>query len=329
MAIKKEAYLYLSAALRAREAKLLSNERAERMLDAATFEECAKLLTDCGYSDMSQMNAKEIDAELNQHRADIFAELERMAPDKAAVDVFRMKYDYHNAKAVVKAEAMGTDASHILSGCGRIAPEKLVAAYNDERWNELPPTMAKAVEDARDTLAHTGNPQLADFLLDRAYFKEFSDTAEALDSKFLKGYVQLLIDSTNLRSTVRTMRMGKDSEFLREALLPGGSVDTDRFLNTDKDGLAAIFNHTVLENAAALGAEAVEGGGLTAFELACDNAVNSYISGAKLVSFGEEPLVAYVNAVEGEITAIRMILTGRLAGIEPGVIRERLRELYA
>lgn len=329
MAIKKEAYLYLSAALRAREAKLLSNERAERMLDAAGFEECAKLLTDCGYSDMSQMNAKEIDAELSQHRADIFAELDRMAPDKAAVDVFRMKYDYHNAKAVVKAEAMGADASHILSGCGRIAPEKLVAAYNDERWNELPPVMAKAVEDARDTLAHTGNPQLADFLLDRAYFKEFSDTAEALDSKFLKGYVQLLIDSTNLRSTVRTMRMGKDSEFLREALLPGGSVDTDRFLNTDKDGLAAIFGHTVLEGAATLGAEAVEGGGLTAFELACDNAVNSYISGAKLVSFGEEPLVAYLTAVESEITAIRMILTGRLAGIEPGVIRERLRELYA
>lgn len=329
MAIKKEAYLYLSAALRAREAKLLSNERAERMLDAGSFEECAKLLTDCDYSDMSQMNAKEIDAELNQHRADIFAELERMAPDKTVVDVFRMKYDYHNAKAVVKAEAIGTDAGHLLSGCGRIAPEKLVAAYNDERWNELPPVMAKAVEEARDTLAHTANPQLADFILDRAYFKELTDTAEKLNSAFLTGYARVLIDSTNLRSAVRTMRMGKDSEFFREALISGGSVDTDRFLNADKDSLAAIFGHTVLENAALLGAEAVEGGGLTEFELACDNAVNTYISGAKLVSFGEEPLVAYIAAVESEITAIRMILTGRLAGIEPGVIRERLRELYA
>lgn len=329
MAIKKEAYLYLSAALRAREAKLLSNERAERMLDAASFEECAKLLTDCDYSDMSQMNAKEIDAELSQHRADIFAELTRMAPDKTVVDVFRMKYDYHNAKAVVKAGALGVDPAGILAGCGRISPEKLMAAFRDECWNELPPVMAKATEEARDTLAHTANPQLADFVLDRAYFRELTDAAHALDSKFLTGYAEVLIDSTNLRSYVRTMRMGKDSEFLREALISGGSVDTDRFLNTDKDGLAAIFGHTVLENAAALGAEAAEGGGLTEFELACDNAVNTYISGAKLVSFGEEPLVAYMTAVEGEITAIRMILTGRLAGIEPEVIRERLRELYA
>ena len=34
--------------LRAREPKLLSNDRAGRMLDAASFEECAKLLTDSG-----------------------------------------------------------------------------------------------------------------------------------------------------------------------------------------------------------------------------------------------------------------------------------------
>lgn len=329
MAIKKEAYLYLSAALRAREAKLLSGDRAERMLDAPGFEECAKLLTDCDYGDMSQMNAKEIDAELSQRRAGIFAEMDRMAPDRRIVDVFRMKYDYHNAKAVVKAMAVGADAGHILSACGRVTPEKLLAAYNDERWNELPPVMAAAVEEARDTLAHTSNPQLADFVLDRAYFTELLAAARALESGFLTGYARLLIDSTNLRSFVRTARMGKDAEFLREALIPGGSVDTGRFLVTDREGLAALFTHTELENAAVLGAEAAEGGALTQFELACDNAVNAYISRAKLVSFGEEPLVAYLSAVESEMTAIRMILTGRLAGIEPGVIRERLRDMYA
>ena len=50
---------------------------------------------------------------------------------------------------------------------------------------------------------------------------------------------------------------------------------------------------------------------------------------AKLVAYGEEPVVAYLAAVESEITAVRMILTGRLAGIDPQTIRERLRDLYA
>ena len=81
--------------------------------------------------------------------------------------------------------------------------------------------------------------------------------------------------------------------------------------------------------AGALGAECMTGGSMTAFELACDNAVNTYLRGAKLISYGAEPVLAYMAAVEGEITAIRMILTGRLAGIAPQVIRERLRDMYA
>ena len=45
----KQDYLCLSAMLRAREAKMLTGEKAERMLSAQSFEEAAKLLCDCGY----------------------------------------------------------------------------------------------------------------------------------------------------------------------------------------------------------------------------------------------------------------------------------------
>ena len=40
-------------------------------------------------------------------------------------------------------------------------------------------------------------------------------------------------------------------------------------------------------------------------------------------------MTAYLAAVENEITAVRMILTGRLAGVKSEAIRERLRDLYA
>ena len=49
----REKYLYLSAMLRAREAKMLTRDKAERMIDAPSFDEAAKMLTDCGYKDMS------------------------------------------------------------------------------------------------------------------------------------------------------------------------------------------------------------------------------------------------------------------------------------
>lgn len=326
MAIKKESYLYLSAALRAREAKLLNAERAQRMLDAQGVEEAAKLLTDCGYGDMSRLSAKEIEAALAQHRCELFDELERMAPDQSVVDIFRMKYDYHNVKSVLKGDAAGADCEHLLVNCGRVKPERLLGAIREERWSDLPKALAKAAENAKAVLARTGNPQLADFVLDSAYSAELSETAEAVGSAFLTGYVNILGESTRLKSAVRILRMGRGVETMLEAKVSDGN---DRFASGDKEGIIAKYSHTLLEKAAVLGMEALDGGSITAFELACDNAVNAYLRGAKLVSFGEEPLVAYIAAVENEITAIRMILTGRLAGIAPAVIRERLRDLYA
>lgn len=316
--------------LRAREPKLLTRERAERMLDAGSFDECAKLLSDCGYADMSAMSAKEIEGYLSSRRDEVFAEMEKLAPDGGVVDVFRMKYDYHNAKVLVKAEAVGQDAARLLSRSGRFAPEKLTELYTEENLGQLPALFAAAVADAKSVLARTANPQLADFILDRAYFAEIRAAAQSADCPFLAGYAAILTDSTNLKSAVRTLRMGKDLEFMDSALIPGGSVSADRIVAAgDKESITALFANTLLERAAAIGAEAVEGGSMTAFELACDNAVTEYLRAAKLVSYGPEALIAYLAAAESEITAVRMILTGRLAGIDPDVIRERLRDMYA
>lgn len=315
--------------LRAREPKLLNLEKAGRMLDAASVEDAAKLLTDCGYPDMSQMSASEVEETLAQRRGKIFKEMQDLSPDKELVDLFKLKYDYHNAKAILKAEAVGTDCKHLLSDAGRLPGKQLLELYNEEKYSRMPEKLAAAMAEAKAVLARTSNPQLADFVLDKAYFAETRDAADAVGGDFLKGYAQIQVDAANLKSAVRTLRMGKNQDFLAEVLVDGGSVGVQSLMSADKDGLAGLFAHTPLEKAAALGAEALSGGGMTAFERACDNGVNSYLREAKLISYGPEAVLAYLAAVEGEIQAVRMILTGRLAGVKPQAIRERLRELYA
>ncbi|MCR5575915.1 MAG: V-type ATPase subunit [Oscillospiraceae bacterium] len=330
MSNKKEAYLCVSAMLRAREPKLLSMEKAERMLDAASFEDAAKILTDCGYPDMSQMKADEVEQTLAARRSAIFDELGKLSPDKELVDLFKLKYDYHNAKAIIKGEAMGTDCKRLLSDAGRIPGQRLLEIFNEDKRILLPQKLADAMAEAKAVLARSANPQLSDFVLDKAYFDELRAAADKVGSPFLKGYIGLLTDSANLKSAVRTLRMGKNQDFLAGVLLEGGSVSTQRIANAgDKDSLAALYARTKLEKAASLGADALAGGSMTDFELACDNAVNAYLRDAKLVPYGCETVCAYLAAIEGEIQAVRMILTGRLAGVKPQTIRERLRDLYA
>jgi V/A-type H+-transporting ATPase subunit C len=47
-----------------------------------------------------------------------------------------------------------------------------------------------------------------------------------------------------------------------------------------------------------------------------------------MVGFGLAPVAAYVAAIENEIVAARMILTGKLAGVKTETLRSRLRESY-
>ena len=330
MAINKEDYLYISSLLRAREPRMLSRDKAERMLDAPNFEDAAKMLTDSGYEDMSQMSVKQIETALSDRRAAVFHELETLIPNTAALDLFRLKYDYHNAKVLVKSEAMHRNDASLLSSSGRVAPETVQKRFQEDRLRDLPGELGSAAEEARNLLARSANPQLSDFLLDKAYFREMNALADELDSDFARGYVALLADSTNLRSAVRILRMGKDIGYLQEALVAGGSVSEERLTQgISGEGLASVFAGTALTKAAQLGTEAVSGGTLTAFELACDNAVADYLSNAKLCSFGEESVIAYLAGTENELTAVRMILTGRPAGVPSDTIRERLRDLYA
>ncbi len=330
MAKKKEAYLSLSAMLRARETRLLNGERAARMLEAASFEDAVKLLTDCGYGELTRRDAAGLEELLSSRREALFREMENLAPEKGVVELFRVKYDTHNAKALLKAEAMGLDPKRLFSRCGRVPPEKLLEAYREERYSELPETFGKALAEARDLLARSANPQQADFLLDRACFREMLEIAAPLGNAFRTGYVRLLIDCANLKAAVRTLRMGKDPDFLREALIPGGSVGMDRVLAAGEgEAICALYQSGPLAKASACAAEALQGAPVTPLERACDNAVNTWLRSAKLVSYGPEALAAYLAAVEGEITGLRMILTGKLSGVAPETIRERLRDLYA
>lgn len=302
-----------------------------RMLDAPNFDEAAKLLTDCGYADMSGMNAARIEIILSAHRAEAFAEIRSLIPETAILDAFSLKYDYHNAKVLLKAESANTDGKHLLSESGTVQPTVIEEAYYAEDYDSLREKLGEALKEARDVIKRTENPQLADFILDKAYYSELLALSKKLYTPFLSEYVRLAIDGTNLRAAVRTLRMGRDIDFLRGALIAGGSVDLEELAEAaySETGVAAAFEQTPYREAALIGADAAKGGRLTDFEKECDNVLTRFFGRAQDVTFGASPVMAHIAAVENEITAVRMILTGKLSGVAPSLIRERLRDINA
>ena len=327
--LKDTDYLSISARVRAMENRLLTRERMERMLDAKDTAEAAKLLSECGYGELSALTPAALEEVLAQAQARAFGDLGSMVPDQSLLDVFRIKYDYHNVKVLLKAQATGADPGRLLVGSGRWGAAALAEAFQKGDLRSCTDLFRAAVDHAREALAAGGDPQKADFILDRACFQELTRAAGESGSAFVQGYVALTIDVANLRSAVRSARMGKGTDFLRQVLVPGGTVDPKELAALREGELAARFQSGRLGQAASVGAGLMGGGGdLTEFERLCDNAVVAYLAESKRVAFGEAPVVGYLYAREAELTAVRILMMGRMAGLDGDVIRERLRDCY-
>ena len=327
--VKNTEYLFLSSYIRARENALLGRKRLEQMVEAPDFDEAAKVLEECGFPDLTGVSDGRLEEIFSQRRADFLKDMEDHCPEKAIVQAARLKYDYHNAKVLVKSEDGGGDIDRLLSPCGRVSPKTLAAAYREDMWRAVPSALAAAIREARSTLARTANPQLADIGLDKAYFAELLAMTQTLSTGFYTGYVRLCIDIANLRSAVRCLRGKMDEGLLRTAVIDGGNVSADIVARRAyADGVETVFGARPLGECAALGQQAVEGAPLADFEKACDNVLTAYLTGAKQVSFGPEVAVAYIASLEAEIVAARMVLLGKRGGIAPDTLRERLRDSY-
>ena len=308
---------------------MLTRERMERMLEARSNEDAVKVLTECGYEGLDPLTSAALEQSLNQSREETFAELTELAPDSALVDSFRIKYDYHNAKALIKCTARGEDPLQMLIDTGRVSTDSLRDAIQKGELEVLPKALGDAIAKAQEILDATGDPQRSDFAMDRAYYAELSEAAKACGSSFLQEYVRLLIDAANLRSAVRSIRMKKNLEFLGEVLVEGGNISRDKISAavTASNKLEPVFPGS-LQEAAALGDQTAQGGAQTAFEKACDDAINTFLRRSHMTPFGDGVLISYLAARENDITAARIILSGRLAGVPTQSIRERLREAY-
>lgn len=321
-------YVAISARLHVLENRLLTRERMEQLIEAREDGECLKIMADCGYPEPAALTLADLETALAQAQEELFADLGKALDDPDVLAVFQVKYDYHNAKALIKSQARDVEAERLLVSGGRYDPKTLAEGFRTGALEEVSDTFRDAVWAAKDLLATSTDPQQADFLLDKACYGEMLAHAKATKADFLIGYVQRAIDSLNLRAVVRALRAQRGKELLKAALIPGGTVAVDALAEAKGTELPALFPQE-LRDAANEGVELLEGqGSMTVFERLCDNAVARYIQTARRVPFGIETVVGYLFARQSELTALRIILSGRLAGLEKDTIRERLREAY-
>lgn len=328
-------YIFASSRVRSVEKNLLTREKAERMIDSKTPEDALKILYELEYasSDGSELNsAKNFDVLLAEETKKTYDFIKSIAADEKDFYTFFYSYDYHNLKVILKAEALGIDAQVFLIPAGTIPEAKLLTMVKERNLAGVTATMKEAVMEAVEVFARTNNPQMIDFILDKACYRDMLQAAKTTGNRYLEGYVVLLIDTINLKTFVRMREMGQSWDDFSKVFLDGGHIQQKLFISNYDESYEQFADRLLPYNLnvamAEGGAQLREAGRFTTLERLCDDEIMHYAESAKYVSFGMEPLAAYIIAKESDIRNVRIIMAGLLQGLSREMIKERQREVY-
>lgn len=302
-------YIFPCVIVRSKETDLLTHEEILKLTELHSVQDIMNVLALHGYGDGTELeNPRDFEKILSDNLEETYKEVYSVISDESELNFLKYPNDYHNLKVLLKAEFLGSDGSDLLMDSGSIPKDEITDMVRKRDFLGMTVEMRGAVEDAIEQFARSQDPQEIDIRLDRACYKDMYQAAEESGNEFLKGYVRMLIDTLNVNAYARLKEVGKPAAFFKRVFLEGGDLD--------ESGV----EHEVANVITKVGRKGVE--------KYLEDERMDYVKDALYVPFGIEPIVGYLRAKEAEVKDLRMILTGKVSGMDDEAIKERLRDTY-
>ncbi|MBQ7173430.1 MAG: V-type ATPase subunit [Clostridia bacterium] len=325
-------YYYESARVRTLESMIVGKERLATLLETKTEEERIAILREAKVPVVTDEGGMLLREEtLLALLKSAYMELRELDPDGKAINLWLYPYDCNNIKAAIKAFLRKIDPASMLFDFGTIPASDLVEALNTGNYEALG-ELGEAAKKAVSAYERTRDPQQIDLILDRACYEIMLRLAKESGVAFALELVQVKIDLVNLMMAIRISRMKRGEEgklFLKNAFLSGGELSTDWILHEIEAGEAELTERLLYTSYEDFAKEIKAGdGSLSQIERAADDAFMKRLKAAKMESMGPEVLLGFLLGHETEVKNLRILLSGKEAGLDNTTIRERIRESY-
>lgn len=318
-------YIYAVARIRALEMSLFSQATIEQLIAAKTYKDSIQFLIERGWGDG---DTEHMDAEalLNAETEKTWAVIQEMVDDMSVFDVILLPDLFHNLKAAIKTIVAGEVDADIFYDNVPIDGKKMLEIVKNRDFKALPSYMQACAEEAYECMAHTGDGQMCDVIIDRATLAATLAAAGEAKDELLKAYAENTVAVADIKIAVRSLKTAKSMDFMRRAMAPCETLNIERLAKAALSSMEDIIKY-LSETAYAGGAEALAEGS-SAFERWCDNRIIETIRPQKFNAFTVGPLAAYILARLNEIKTVRIVLSGKLNELPDEAIRERIREMY-
>lgn len=322
--MKDTEYAFGTAKIRAVENALLKKADIEQLISAGHVSTALGILADKGYN--TGLGARSLSNIFKSEREKLWRLMDEVSCGNEYFKIFLYKNDYHNLKVVLKGLSSGKEFENMIMYPQTVSVDKIKDAVREQKFEILPPIMARAAEKAYDLLNRADDTKGACMVIDKAANEALYEGAKKSKNKFFIELARLTIDTANAKIALRCARIGLESDEIFKALTDVGGLNIKELASNAARGFSYLTEYL----STTFLAECVSAAetDFSAFEKQCDDIVTEKLSSAKYIAFGPEPILAYYFAKEAEMKTLHIILAGKMNGLDEEVIRKRVRKLY-
>ncbi len=205
--------------------RLLTKDKYLRLAECNSLAEAIKVLVECGLGDASAAQPNDYEQLLRVETDKTLASLRELCTNVKVLRYLLCKYDYHNAKVLMKGKYMRQDFVSLCFDGATYSAEQMRDDFAEDNYGNYSKYMADACDDVDAEFAN-GNraPQTVDRILDKACLAEMSRLAKSSGSQLVVKLCDLHVNATNLTLVQRFKQAGFSSETLGEWIADGGSI---------------------------------------------------------------------------------------------------------
>jgi V/A-type H+-transporting ATPase subunit C len=218
------------------ENRLLEDSVLQRLVDSEDLDSTMKVLGETPYSSwlMDLKSNSEFDKAIEAELDYVYSELSKFVPDQQLVELFRLPYDFHNVKVLLKSQILlkqgGERRFELLTNLGSIDTDDLILAIESEDYRFLPyglhaelPRAILSWEQSHDLLEIEKS-------IDNLLFSQLRKISEKTGVHAVKDWLKGKIDAENIRNIFRLKRMDLDVSEISSFLHDGGWVSKERLV---------------------------------------------------------------------------------------------------
>ena len=327
------AYSGVNTTVRILEQQLLSKEQLNGILVSTSLQQALEALQKTSYEiDVQEvLESRQFDNVLDDHLKARYEEVLELMPDASLLDVFSIRYTYHNLKVLLKSKFSGRDLTHLCVPLGRYSMETLNQLVETQDSLDVPLIMIEGVREAYADFENFGRIEAADVFMDRYYFKHLRFIDRTLNQDVIHQIVNIMIDMENMTILIRANQQNQSRSFLIGVLSSEGTIDKtsliDEVLEKGTDALLELYRNVPYYDRIVSILESEEHP-VFALELLKEELIYHILQEATFEPFGPLPSLAYIHALEMEVKNLRLLLVGVDNEFAEKQLRERMRPVY-